>query len=143
MFSYNRSLIDWCYRDRLHSLILRRFERQNPNIAIGIYEWKGRLNPIYVTDKETAENRKMISLLLIDDEKKQHYCWIKNMSRLISQRTKNHNKTYICEWCVSHFTQTEKIHKDHVKACRGIKKNPQADTMPYKNKGEDIYQFKN
>ena len=120
-------------------VILRHFERQNPTIALGIYEWKNRLNPIYVTDKETAENRKMISLLLIDNGEKQHYCWIKNMSRLISQRTKNCNKTFICEWCVSHFTQIEKIHNDHVKVCRGIKKNPQADTMPNKNKEEHIY----
>lgn len=32
-------------------IILRRFERQNPKIALAIYEWKGRLSPIYVTDK--------------------------------------------------------------------------------------------
>src|SRR5436305_13772450 len=69
-------------------IVLQRFERQNPSIALCISEWKGKLSPVYVTDKEIAEGRQMIDLLLISDEEKQHYCWIKNMSQLVSQRTK-------------------------------------------------------
>src|ERR1044071_3178762 len=79
-------------------IVLQRFERQNPSIALCISEWKDKLSPIYVTDKEIAEGRQMIDLLLISDEEKQHYCWIKNMSRLVSQRTKNCNATLICRW---------------------------------------------
>ena len=77
-------------------IVLQRFECQNPSIALCILEWKGKLNPVYVTDKEIAEGRQMINLLLISDGKKQHYCWIKNMSQLMSQQTKNCNATLIC-----------------------------------------------
>jgi len=77
-------------------IVLQRFERQNPSIALCISEWKGKLSPVYVTDKEIAEGRQMIDLLLISDGEKQHYCWIKNMSRLVNGRSKNMHATLIC-----------------------------------------------
>src|SRR6185437_15586805 len=91
-------------------IVLQRFERQNPFIALCITEWKGKLSPVYVTDKEIAEGRQMIDLLLISDEKKQHYCWIKNMSRLVNGRSKNMHATLICRWCISHFTHLKSEH---------------------------------
>jgi hypothetical protein len=125
-------------------IILRRFERQNPTIALCICEWRDhRLSPIYVTDKEIAEGRKMIDLILISNGKRQHYCWIKNMSRLVAQRTTNCNKTLICKWCVSHFTHIQEKHNNHIAICRGIKKTPQADRMPSDEAGNDLYEFKN
>src|SRR5256886_6534967 len=102
-----------------------------------------RLVPVYVTDKEIAEGRQMIDLLLISDEEKQHYCWIKNMSWLVSQRTKNHSATLICRWCISHFTHLKSEHDKHMAMYRGIKHSPQADRMPNPKKGEDIFKFKN
>ena len=51
-------------------IVLQRFERQNPSIALCISEWKGKLSPVYVTDKEIAEGRQMIDLLLISDGEK-------------------------------------------------------------------------
>ena len=54
-------------------IVFQRFEHQNPSIALCISEWKGKLSPVYVTDKEIAEERQMIDLLLISDGEKQHY----------------------------------------------------------------------
>src|SRR5918912_1300806 len=104
---------------------------------------EGRLSPIYVTDKEDSKGRKMIDLLLISDGEKQHYCWIKNMSRLVASRTKNHASSLVCRWCVSHFTHDQKIHEEHVTSCREIKASPQRDIMPNQKKGNNIYKFKN
>jgi hypothetical protein len=121
-------------------IILRRFERQNPTIALCICEWRDhRLSPIYVTNKEVAEGRKMIDLILISDKEKQYYCWIKNMSQLVVQRTKNCQKSLICKWCIFHFTHQQEIHDKHIAMCRGLKKTPQADRMPTEKKGNDIY----
>src|SRR5437764_13400339 len=50
-------------------IVLQRFKRQNPSIALCISEWKGKLSPVYVTDKKIAEGRQMIDLLLISDRK--------------------------------------------------------------------------
>ena len=114
--------------------MLKRFEWQNPGIALCISEWKGHLSPIYITDKDIAEGRKMIDLLHISNGEKQHYCWIKNMSRLIASRTKNHASTLICKWCISHFTHQQDVHDKHVAMCQGIKASPQRDVMPNEKK---------
>ncbi|GET62619.1 hypothetical protein RIR_jg23070.t1 [Rhizophagus irregularis DAOM 181602=DAOM 197198] len=125
-------------------VILRRFERQNPTIALCICEWRDhRLCPIYVTDRDDAEGHKIIDLVLISNGEKQHYCWIKNMSRLVNKRTKDGHATFVCRWCISHFTHQQEIHDKHVAICRGLKKTPQADRMPSVKKGNDIYEFKN
>ncbi|GET60429.1 uncharacterized protein LOC110250844 [Rhizophagus irregularis DAOM 181602=DAOM 197198] len=125
-------------------VILRRFERQNPTIALCICEWRDhRLCPIYVTDRDDAEGRKIIDLVLISNGEKQHYCWIKNMSRLVNKCTKDGHATFVCRWCISHFTHQQEIHDKHVAICRGLKKTPQADRMPSVKKGNDIYEFKN
>ncbi|GET55768.1 uncharacterized protein LOC110251886 [Rhizophagus irregularis DAOM 181602=DAOM 197198] len=125
-------------------VILRRFERQNPTIALCICEWRDHhLCPIYVTDRDDAEGRKIIDLVLISNGEKQHYCWIKNMSRLVNKRTKDGHATFVCRWCISHFTHQQEIHDKHVAICRGLKKTPQADRMPSVKKGNDIYEFKN
>src|SRR5437763_1353809 len=86
-------------------------------------------NTVYVTDKEIAEGRQIINLLLISNGERQHYCLIKNMSRLVSQRTKNHSATLICRWYISHFTHLKSEHDKHMVMCRGIKHSPQADRM--------------
>ncbi|GBC36426.2 hypothetical protein RIR_jg28701.t1 [Rhizophagus irregularis DAOM 181602=DAOM 197198] len=57
-------------------VILRRFKRQNPTIALCICEWRDhRLCPIYITDRDEAEGRKIIDLVLISNGEKQHYCY--------------------------------------------------------------------
>ena len=45
-------------------IVLQRFERQNPSIALCISKWKGKLSLVYVTDKKIAERRQMINLFL-------------------------------------------------------------------------------
>ena len=105
-------------------IVLQRFEHQNPSIALCISEWKGKLSSVYVTDKEIAEGRQMINLLLISDEEKQHYCWIKNMSRLVNGCSKNTHTTLICRWCIFHFTHLQSKHDKHMAMCRGIKHSP-------------------
>ncbi|GBC54430.2 hypothetical protein RIR_jg40582.t1 [Rhizophagus irregularis DAOM 181602=DAOM 197198] len=125
-------------------VILRRFERQNPTIALCICEWRDhRLCPIYVTDRDHQQGRKIIDLVLISNGEKQHYCWIKNMSRLVNKRTRNGHAIFVCQWCISHFTHQQEIHDKHVAICRGLKKTLQADRMPSVKKGNDIYEFKN
>ncbi|CAB4445023.1 unnamed protein product [Rhizophagus irregularis] len=55
----------------------------------------------------------------------------------------NGHATFVCRWCISHFTHQQEIHDKHVAICRGLKKTPQADRMPSVKKGNDKYEFKN
>ena len=45
-----------------------------------------------------------VGLLLFSDGEKQHYCWAKNLSRLLArQRSKNGLKRVYCLRCFNHF----------------------------------------
>ncbi|GBC28027.2 hypothetical protein RIR_jg2302.t1 [Rhizophagus irregularis DAOM 181602=DAOM 197198] len=97
---------------------ISKYKEYNPTIALCICEWRDhRLCPIYVTDRDDAEG--------------------------LNKRTKDGHATFVCRWCISHFTHQQEIHDKHVAICRGLKKTPQADRMPSVKKGNDIYEFKN
>ena len=63
------------------------FERQNP-YSVNVFSYDQYLcdkhEYIYPIKINKNKDRKVIKLLLISDEEKQHYCWIKSMSRLIN-----------------------------------------------------------
>src|SRR5436309_290163 len=88
---------------------IKKFERQNPNILIALYTWKVKgLVPIRIPPKN--ENKTLVRLLLIDNGENQHYCWIKDLSKLINNRSKNGHRQYICDWCLGHVTLDKKKH---------------------------------
>ena len=65
------------------------------------------------TDPQNA-----IDLLLITDGKeKQHYCWIKSFSRLLSAQVSKHDGViYFCKRCLNHFSKPEKLN-EHIEVC--------------------------
>ena len=55
--------------------------------------------------------------MLISDEEKQHYCLIKNLSRLIrSKLTKHRGTVEICRSCLNHFPDKKKL-ENHEEYC--------------------------
>ncbi|VEN55338.1 unnamed protein product [Callosobruchus maculatus] len=66
-------------------------------------KWKYHIvGPLHYTSKKQTVH---INLLLVDDSNgKQHYCWIKNFSRLLSsQLTANTRTKYFCDGCLQYF----------------------------------------
>ena len=53
--------------------------------------------PVHVSN-EKFEN--CMDLLLIADENKSHYVYIKNFNRLMCNKTKNKNKKHLCKYCL-------------------------------------------
>ena len=92
-----------------------KFEKQNPEIRVNVYGYDKSVH-ILRTNKTDPQNA--IDLLLITSEEKQHYCWIKNFSRLVgSQVTKDGHKIYFCKRCLNHFSKPEKLN-DHIEICK-------------------------
>ena len=84
-----------------------KFENQNPEIGVNVYGYDKEVH-ILRTNKKDPQNA--IDLLLITNEEKQHYCWIKNLSRLLSAQVSKHNgKVYFCKRCMRHFSTLEKL----------------------------------
>ena len=63
-----------------------KFEKNNPTISVNVlgYEYGIGVYPLRISDYERETN---VNLLLISNGERQHYCWIKNMSRLLSAQT--------------------------------------------------------
>ena len=73
----------------------------------------------YVHKRETHVNS-----LLFSEGETQHYCWIKNESRLLSNQTTKHNgERYFCFRCLNGFPSTESLakRKEYCKRHKSVK----------------------
>ena len=84
-------------------------KKNNPSISINVFGYEEEVYPLKISKDKKIIN---IDLLLISDEKKQHYCLIKNLSRFIrSKLTKHHETAEICRSCLNHFPDKKKVKK--------------------------------
>ena len=90
-----------------------KFENQNP-YAINVYGYEGdKIYPLRISNKQDN----MINLILITNDETNHYCWIKNMSRLLSSQINNYqHKRLFCHRCLNSF-QSEKYLKKNIEFC--------------------------
>ena len=87
------------------------------NICINVFYYENKLTfPIYVSD-QTFENS--MDLLLVIDENKSHYVYIKDFDRFMFHKTKNKNKKYFCKSCLQCFSSKNVLTK-HKEVCLSI-----------------------
>ena len=68
-----------------------KFEKSNA-LSVNVFGYeKGYVYPLRISSKQ----RERVDLLLISDDKKQHYCLIKSLSRLLASQVSNTNGRYI------------------------------------------------
>lgn len=119
-----------------------KFARQNSNLSIFVYSYETKYNGILKTTeyniyplyksirKQELENLKVIDSFYITHEESAHYCWIKNLSRLVSNQISKHNqKKYICRSCFSHYYSQENL-KEHEEYCNSSYTKPGTEPVP-------------
>ena len=88
--------------------------------------------------KHNYKRESTVNLLLISDDTKQHYCWIKDISKLFSLQTlKDGHVRHVCFRCINTF-KTEKSLASHHEYC----KSHEAIKIELPKKGSKI-SFKN
>lgn len=93
-----------------------KFEKQN-NIFINVFGLeKDEVYPLSITK---SRHEKHVNLLLpvISDKGKRHYCLIKNISRLLGDRTKHDRETFYCNYCLHDYT-TKELLDTHIVECK-------------------------
>ena len=60
-----------------------------------------------------------MNLLLINDENKSHYAYIKDFNRFILNKTKCKTKKHFCRYCLQCFSR-EKVLQEHREICLEI-----------------------
>ena len=115
-----------------------RFESQNPNISISVvgYNKDERVYPLKVSKYTGCQHD--ITLLLIKDEEKSHYCLVKNMSALLASQINNHKGTCnICLNCFNSFKTPDSLnnHKEYCynNECVKITMPPPGTFLRFKN----------
>ena len=87
------------------------------NIYINLFGYEnGLVFPVYVSDRKFEDS--MDLLLLIDDDKS-HYVYIKNVDRFMFHKTKNKNKKCFCRSCLQCFSSKNVLIK-HKENCLNI-----------------------
>ena len=87
------------------------------NICINVFGYEnGLVFPIYVSDQKFEDS--MDLLLLIDDDKS-HYVYIKDFDRFMFHKTKNKNKKWFCRSCLQCFS-SENVLIKHKENCLSI-----------------------
>ena len=87
------------------------------NICMNMFGYEnGLVFPIYVSDQKFEDS--MDLLLLIDDDKS-HYMYIKDFDRFMFHKTKNKNKIWCCRSCLQCFSSKRVLIK-HTENCLNI-----------------------
>ncbi|CAM9729723.1 unnamed protein product, partial [Heterosigma akashiwo] len=87
---------------------LRKFEAAN-NLGINVIDYYQTRKEYTHLFKAGREYDKVVNLLLSGN----HYCFIKNLSRLFSTTKFNNNTKHFCNYCFNNFTSEELLEKHH------------------------------
>ncbi|XP_031556515.1 uncharacterized protein LOC116293254 [Actinia tenebrosa] len=90
-----------------------KVERQNSGLSINIFCFENNeLFPLYIT-KDKKEFH--INLLLFSQGCQRHYCLIRNLDRLLSSLTQNHNRMFHYVYCLHGFVREDLLgaHEPH------------------------------
>ena len=65
---------------------INKFENHNSSISVNVFGYEKAVDPLR-TSKHNYKRESTVNLLLISDDTKQHYFWIKYISKLLSLQT--------------------------------------------------------
>ena len=92
---------------------IAKIERQS-NICVNVSCYENELTyPVYLSDQKFRDS---MDLLLVSDENKSHYVYIKDFNRFMCNKTKTKNKKYFFICCLQCFS-SEKVLIEHKENC--------------------------
>ena len=83
-----------------------KLEAQNKNLAINVFGWENNYVIVHRISRKVAEVPR-INLMLIESGIKQHYCYVKRVSALLFDQTKNSNTKHYCMMCLTGFSRED------------------------------------
>ena len=94
----------------------KKIEQEN-NICINVFCYENSLiYPVHISKPKFED---YIDLLLINDENKSHYVYIKDFNKFMFNKTKHKNKKHFCRYCLQCFS-SERVLVEHKKTCLEI-----------------------
>ena len=102
--------INFPMKARDYEIIEERF-----NTNVNVFGYENNIFPLYVSK---TFNEQVLNVLLISNEEKSHYVFIKDFNRLMCStvKTKNDHKKHFCMSCLQNFT-TKEVLNNHRERC--------------------------
>ena len=102
---------------------INKFENHNSSISVNVFGYEKLVYPPRIS-KHNYKRENTVNLLLISDDIKQHYCWIKDISKLLSSQTSKHGHVrHVCFRCLNTFNSEKSLasHHEYCKSHEAIK----------------------
>ena len=105
--------LDWSdieFPDAMDEIVIKKFENNN-DVSINVFGYTevGGVFSLYVSKHQSE---RMIDLLLITDSKTKHYCWKKNLNRLMTKKTeKSTHSMHYCRRCLTGYRTVDALTK--------------------------------
>ena len=91
------------------------------NLAINVFGWDKGVTVYRLSTK--PDGMPHINLLLIEKAGKFHYTWIKDLNRLLYDKSKHKERKHFCERCLHGYTREDLLEANRPD-CRGIARQP-------------------
>ena len=125
--------INFPMKARDYEIVEERF-----NINVNVFGYQNKVFPLYVSKKS---NEQVLNVLLISNEEKSHYVFIKDFNRLMYSKTKHKDRKHFCMSCLQNFT-TKEILNNHRERCLLINDTQavkyETGVIKFKNYGKQI-----
>ena len=98
------------------------FENHNSSISVNVSGYKKLIYTLRIS-KHNYQQESTVNLLLISDDAKQHYGWIKGISKLLSLQTSKHGHVrHVCFRCLNTFNFEKSLayHHEYCKSHEAI-----------------------
>ena len=82
-------------------------------LNVNVFTYNNKISPFYISEKS---NELVLNVLLITNEGKSHYVFIKDFNRLMYSKTKHKDRKHFCMACLQNFT-TKEILNNHRERC--------------------------
>ena len=102
---------------------INNFENHNSSISVNVFCYEKLIYPLRIS-KHNYKRESTVNLWLISDDTKQHYCWTKDISKLLSlQKSKDGHVRHVCFRCLNTFYSEKSIasHHEYCKLHEAIK----------------------
>ena len=102
---------------------INKFENHNSSISPNVFGYENLFYPLGIS-KHNYKRESTVNLELISDGTKQHYCWIKDISNLLSLQTSKHGHVrHVCFRCLNTFNSEKSLasHHEYRKSYEAIK----------------------
>ena len=117
-----------------------RAERQK-DLAINVFGWDKGAVVVHHISKQ-PEDMPRRNMLLIEKAGKTHYTRIKDLNRLLYDRSKHKERKHFCERCLHGYTR-EDLLEAHKPECRGIGQTLTAVRVEMPEEGKNKLAFQN